>query len=144
MDNDLFECNDCGSMGEVHPKTNEKPFHTCKNCGSGFVSRMDPAGDFERTSRAISSMRSRGFNLNDISVNESGSPEVRLRHGDWIGRYSGGNIDIAHASDPSRAVDSINLMNYGSGQHQQLTSRQLHRHLEDWANEVGEDTFRNL
>ena len=110
MSDDLFECRDCGHVGEPAPKSGEQPFHTCTGCGSGYLSRIDIAGDMERLSRHMDSMRSRGFDMGQATVNDSGIPEVVFRHGNWLGRYSGGNIDIAHQSDPSRSVDMINNM----------------------------------
>lgn len=88
-------------------------------------------------------MRKRGFPADRATISDQGDPEFVVRHGDWLGRYAGGHIDISHASDPDKALDMINNYDYERGEFSKLTSRQVNHAMEQWVRESGEDTMRN-
>lgn len=144
MSDSMFTCHDCGNLGEAHAPSSEQPWHKCASCGSGFVSRVNLADELDRTSREMSEMRKRGFDVSNASLDQYGSPEVTMKHGAWLGRYSGGNIHIYHESNPSREIDLINLVDYKSGKHRPITSREMRSNIENWAATNGEDYFGQM
>lgn len=144
MSDSMFTCHDCGTTGGAQQPTEEQPWHKCTSCGSGFVSRVSIQDDLNRTAEAFSDMRKRGFDISNASLDEYGRPEVKMKHGAWIGRYSGSNIHISHESAPEKEVDYINLVNYESGKHRPITSREMHSRLEDWASSSGEAYFNQM
>lgn len=105
---------------------------------------MDIGQKMDSSAKSMSDMRERGFNTASANINNRGDAEVTLRHGNWLGRYSGGHIHIAHANNPDKEVDMINNYDYGTGSFKPLTSRQAFKALSDWASFAGEDTFRQI
>ena len=143
MTDNMFTCNDCGSTGPAVPPTAAEPWHQCANCSSGFVSRIDTARSLENVSRKLQDMRSRGFDTSNATLDHSGNPQVTYRLGNWLGRYSGGHIEIAHADNPDSGIDMINTYDYDKGEHRKLTSRQVAHHMENWSRDYGSDYLEN-
>lgn len=93
--------------------------------------------DTEARTRVIDDLVSQGFPVNSIHVNEHGQATVHYRIGNWIGKYKGGHIDVAHASNPDSSLDMINLYDYQKGAYNPVSPSGLHQHLNDWIQQKG-------
>ena len=97
-----------------------------------------------RRTEVIEHLTSMGFPAHTIHVNEHGQAKVHYRIGNWVAKYSGGQIDIAHARNPDSSVDMINIYDYEKGQHEQMNPRKLHNKLQKWINTNGQTYFENI
>lgn len=105
---------------------------------------QDDDDDIRRRTEAVDALTSQGFPLSNIHVNPHGQAAVHYQIGNWIAKYKGGQIDIAHASDPDRSLDMINVYDYAKGRHARVTPQDLHNHLDSWIRTSGSDYMENM
>lgn len=103
----------------------------------------DEQDAIRRRTEVVEHLTSMGFPVHTIHVNEHGQAKVHYRIGNWIAKYSGGQIDVAHASKPDSSVDMINIYDYEKGQHEQMTPTKLHNELQEWIDTQGQTYFEN-
>ena len=103
----------------------------------------DGDNEVRQRSETINRLTSLGFPLRNIHIDEDGEAAVHYRIGDWVAKYHGYQVDVAHASNPNKSLDMINVYDYEKGKHQNLKPSDLHQHLQDWIEDVGQDYMRN-
>jgi hypothetical protein len=96
-----------------------------------------------RRTEVIEHLTSMGFPINTIHVNEHGQAKIHYRIGNWIAKYSGGQIDVAHARNPDRSIDMINVYDYEKGQYKRMSPKKLHNKLQRWIDTQGQTYLEN-
>ena len=138
------ECYGCGATGNSNHfgmGNNKK----CSYCGSSEVHYARTEEDrYNSRSDIINRLTSAGHDIQNISIDESSQPHVKFSYGNWIGRYKGGGIDIAHASNPDSAVAFIPLHDYENNSPKTIGPEELRQHMVNWAEEDGETYLKNL
>lgn len=137
---EMRECHDCGHVGEALPKTQEQPWHKCSSCGSGITSSLD----HDKLPRALSNLRSMGFDTKKANFDESGNPVMHYRVGQWIAKYGGRHIEISHSSKPDSAVDVINTYDYEKGEHKPMTPQSMQEAVHAWVRDYGQTHMENM
>jgi len=140
------ECYGCGATGNSSNFGMGRSV-SCPYCGSGEVhySRSDDEDTQNRT-EVIDKFVSSGHNIEDVTVNDSGHPQVTHEYKGWVGTYKGGGIDVAHSLSPDSAVGFINVNAAIANERErkQLGPQEVHEHLQNWVEENGDEYLRNL